>query len=1023
MLKHIQTVRQAGTRLRLLATASQAHQLSKYPIGLNIHGYTIDNVAPIPEFSLVAVHLKNDNGSEHLHLDSVNDNNNVFSVAFKTNPPNDTGVPHILEHTTLCGSEKYPVRDPFFKMTNRSLSNFMNAMTGHDYTFYPFATTNPKDFENLMDVYLSSVFEPLLSFNDFIQEGWRLENENINDKTSKFTIKGVVYNEMKGQNSNLAYYFYIKFLQSIYPSLNNSGGDPLVISSLQYEDLLNFYQQNCHPSRSKTFTYGNIPLINHLKKLQPYQSIRGKRAQTKDIKYPITQFNDHVEVKGPIDTMSSKPLDNQFKASITWNLGNGLLEENQYKIFKWKILSSLLCDGHSSSFYQELIEKDLADDFTPNTGFDTTTALMSFSLGLSNINSSQVENLEKTLMKIINEKVLPEMNNQNQIERVEALLHQIEFNLKKHKPDFGLGLLSSLIPNWINGVDPIKSLQVESILQQFKQEFATKKMSIFTELIENDILNNSERFKFVMKPDEDFSKGLLDKESKIIEEMTEKLDSTDKEIIFKRGIELAKEQAKEQNTDVLPTLTMADIPKQGTFYLLEHSKINSKDLQTRIVDTNGIAYVNAVKDISYLPPKYYPYLGLFTSCLTNLAGTSTTSITDLETNIQRFTGGISFGTRITQDPHDINNIGLNFGLSGKALTENSDHIYQLWYEILHHTLFDAQNENVVDKLSTLIKSMGQNQLNIIADRGHSYAGGDSSSRLTIGKYIGDITGGLSQIQFIHELNANLEKNGKEYLKLEVLPILQDIQQLLINNNPFKYRIVGNKSIASENTKLIEQFDSKLNSTNSSIDKLKPLINQFNERKLGIEPEKRNLINLPYQVGYASLSKVGVEYTNKDGASLQILSQLLTFKHLHSVIREMNGAYGGGLNYDGLGGIVNFYSYRDPNPLKSIESFTKTCLDGDKLDISDKDLQEAKLRVFQSVDAPTNISSQGSTAFFDGITDEMRQKRREDFLETSAKDIKEVFNKYIKPENSSITVIGDNNILKVPSEWKVTNLNV
>ena len=196
-------------------SAATSAILSKYPIGLNLYGFVIDNVQPIPEFSLVAVHLKHErSGAAHLHLDSPTDNNNVFLIAFKTNPPDATGVPHILEHTTLCGSYKYPVRDPFFKMTNRSLSNFMNAMTGHDFTFYPFATTNAKDFDNLMDVYLSSVFEPLLSYNDFIQEGWRLENEDINDPESKLELKGVVYNEMKGQNSNTSYYFYIKFLES-----------------------------------------------------------------------------------------------------------------------------------------------------------------------------------------------------------------------------------------------------------------------------------------------------------------------------------------------------------------------------------------------------------------------------------------------------------------------------------------------------------------------------------------------------------------------------------------------------------------------------------------------------------------------------------------------------------------------------------------------------------------------------------------------------------------------------------------
>lgn len=1007
-----------------------------YNVGQRIHGYTVKKTQHIPELSLNAIHLENDTTtSQHLHL-STKDTNNVFSIAFKTNPPDSTGTPHILEHITLCGSKSYPVRDPFFKMTNRSLSNFMNAMTGHDYTFYPFATTNHKDFDNLLQVYLSLVFEPLLQENDFLQEGWRLENSDNNDVSSPLQLKGVVFNEMKGQYSNSNYFFYVKFLQSIYPLLNNSGGDPMVIPFLKYTDLRKFHHDNYHPANSKTFTYGDIPLESHLEKLEKYQvnGGEGDSATSKffnlfesdssstspsEVKYPIIDFDKTVHVYGPVDSMSTKSIDSQYKSSITWNLGDSLDESNFYKIFKWKILSSLLCDGHSSIFYQEFIEKNLADDFSPNTGFDNTTALLSFSLGFSNITEIQSKSLEVDLINIFNQKVLPDLHQKKNIERVEALLHQIEFNLKKHKPDFGLGLLSSLIPNWINGVDPIKSLQIEQIIQQFKSDFGKNKMQIFADLINSDILKNDQKFRFIMKPDEQYGQKLVDKEKEITEDMVSKLDEKDREIIYKRGLELAKVQGEEQNTDILPTLTMDDIPRQGSQYPIEHSKINNKELQKRVVDTNGIVHVNAVKNIDFLPVKYYPYLGLFNSCLTNLAGTSNTLITDLETKIQRYTGGVSFGSRIHQDPHDIHNIGLQYTLNGKALSENSNHIFELWYEILNETKFDA-NDDVVDKLSTLIKSMGQNQLNTIADRGHSYASGDSSSRLTIAKYVSNIFGGLSHVQFIHELNTNLEKNGKEYLKLEVLPILQDIQKLIIENNSFRYRIVGDSNIVQGNELLAEQFDQKFKSVETKANELKKLTEDFNQNKLGIESDKK-LINLPYQVGYASLTKTGVEYTNKDGSVLQILAQLLTFKHLHSVIREQNGAYGGGLNYDGLGGLLNFYSYRDPNPLNSIKSF-EDC-NKKLLEFTEKDIQEAKLRIFQSVDAPTNISTQGSSQFFDNITDEMRQERREQFLDTTRKDIEDAFTKYIQNSESSVSVIGDNEILKVSSDWKVKKLNV
>ncbi|KAK6465795.1 peptidase M16C associated-domain-containing protein [Scheffersomyces coipomensis] len=1039
-LKHLRSGVQRRFASAASSLASQQALLSKYPIGLNLHGFVIENVQPIPEFSLVAVLLKHQqSGSEHLHLDSPSDINNVFSIAFKTNPPDATGVPHILEHTTLCGSYKYPVRDPFFKMTNRSLSNFMNAMTGHDFTFYPFATTNAKDFQNLMDVYLSSVFEPLLTYEDFIQEGWRLENKDIKDSKSDLEFKGVVYNEMKGQNSNSSYYFYIKYLESIYPSLNNSGGDPAKILNLEYEDLLDFHTKNYHPSNSKTFTYGSLPLINHLQSLNKYFSIFGARIKNLDVKQPlfkdITEKKTNIDVEGPLDSASGKSLEEQYKSSITWNLGDPLDSSRQYELFKWKILSSLLFDGHNAPLYQDLIENEFGDDFSANSGLDTTTALFSFTVGVNNLTVEKVEALESKIVSILKEKALPEFENPTSSygNRVNAILHQLELNFKKHKPDFGLGLLNSIVPSWVNGLDPVQSLRIEPIIEQFKADYASNGLKVFADLLTDTILNpDTQRVQFTMKPIERFNEKLAEEEEATLKTRVEKLSDEDKEIIHKRSLNLSAKQAEEQDTEVLPTLTLSDIPTQGTYYPVVYNNDISggkTSLQKRVVDTNGLVYAAATKDISYLPTKYYKYISLFTSCLTNLAGTSATPIHELETKIQEKTGGISFNTRIVNDPFDISKASLQFSLSGMALRSNTTNIYDLWKEILTETKFDGSDELVVSKLSTLIKNMGQNQYDNIADRGHSYAAGSSSSRLLPSKYISDIISGLSQVQFVLELNSNLEKQGKEYLIKEVLPVLKEIQDLLNDNNAskYKYRLVGDEESINENEVLIEKFDdsiSTLNHNKSHTEELQNLLVSFNSNKLGLNSSAKTLIDLPFQVSYSSLAKSGASYASKDGAALQVLSQLYTFKHLHSIIREANGAYGGGLTYDGLSGLLNFYSYRDPNPLKSVKAFEDSFPYGLSANWTEKDLQEAKLRIFQSVDAPTNISSQGSTEFYDGITNEMRQERRENFLNITGQDLNDVVDKYLVGNDvNSITVIGDNANLQVSDDWEVQKLKL
>ncbi|KAG5419369.1 CYM1 [Candida metapsilosis] len=1006
-----------------------ASALKKYPVSSRLHGFEIVDTTTIPEFSLIATLLKHEaSGAQHLHLDASNDNNNVFSIAFKTNPPDATGVPHILEHTTLCGSKKYPVRDPFFKMTNRSLSNFMNAMTGHDYTFYPFATTNSKDFENLMDVYLSSVLEPLLNQNDFIQEGWRLENSVLNDIKSDLEFKGVVYNEMKGQYSNSMYYFYIKFLESIYPTLNNSGGDPTKMTNLTYKELLDFHGRNYHPSNARTFTYGNLPLQGHLQRLDEYYKNFDRKSVTSDVKEPIFVTDPkqvyEVTVPGPFDSMANKDISEQYNASITWYLGDPLDPSKYYDLFKWKILGSLLFDGHNSPLYQELIESGFSEDFSANTGLDSTTALFSLTVGLNYLTKEKVGNMESVIINTIKDKVIPKLkeNDASYNDRVEALLHQIELGFKRHKPEFGFSLLSSLVPSWVNGADPLKVLTVEEILTRFKKEYSERGLAMFEELLNNSLLNDAtKKFKFTMEPKQDFAKELNQIESENLQNKIENLTEEDRKHIYDRNIELANSQSEEQNADVLPTLTVDDISKRGTFYDISVSRANNKDINKRVVDTNGLVYVNALKEIPFLPTKYYKYLPLFNSCLTNLAGTSETSITDLETKIQLVTGGISFSHKISPDPYNINSMKLSYSLGGVALKENAANIYQLWREILQDTRF-SDDDDVLDKLNTLIKNMGQNQINAIADSGHSYACGVSNSKITPAKYIKEVTGGLEQVQFVMEMNRELESKGKDYLRNELLPVLRAMKKTILQGD-FKYRIVGDLETVKENEALIGKFDEQMTSSAPAplaTDGLDSLLESFTYS----HASEKQLVNLPFQVGYSCLAKKGTSFSSKEGAALQILSQLYTFKHLHSKIREANGAYGGGLTYDGLGGTLDFYSYRDPNPIKSIKTFEESFAYGLEAQWTEKDLTEAKLRVFQSIDAPINIASQGATQFFDGISDDLRQERRENFLNTTIQDLQNVTQNYlVNSPNNLATVIGDEALLKVDNSWKIKNLKL
>jgi len=328
-------------------------------------------------------------------------------------------------------SSRYPIRDPFFKMLNRSLSNYMNAFTSGDHTTYPFATTNRVDFNNLMDVYLDATLKPLLQESDFKQEGWRIGLENPADPKSPLLFKGVVYNEMKGQMSDSSYLYYIRFQDQIFPDLHNSGGDPQKIPDLTLEQLRKFHRDHYNPSNAKIFTYGDTPIEEHLNRLNEKLSGFERSTVDKDLREPITlKENKSITVEGPIDPLTDK--DAQYKISVSWIMHD---TTDVIETFSLKILSTYLLNGYGSPLYQGLIDEKLGSDFSPNTGFDTSSKKGIFSVGLQNVRQED--------LRIVHEKIHEVLRNVYERgfdeKKIEGILHQLELALKHVR-----------VHNWLN---------------------------------------------------------------------------------------------------------------------------------------------------------------------------------------------------------------------------------------------------------------------------------------------------------------------------------------------------------------------------------------------------------------------------------------------------------------------------------------------------------------------------------------------------------------------------------------------
>jgi Zn-dependent M16 (insulinase) family peptidase len=982
--------------------------------GEKLHGFTLVRSKHVPELELTALHLQHDKtGADYLHI-ARDDKNNVFSIGFKTNPPDDTGVPHILEHTTLCGSQKYPIRDPFFKMLPRTLSNFMNAFTASDHTYYPFATTNEQDFKNLMSVYLDATLRPLLKQTDFNQEGWRIGPENpLASEESKLVFKGVVYNEMKGQMSDAGYLFYIRFQDHVFPAINNSGGDPQKMTDLTYEQLKQFHSEHYHPSNAKVFTYGDMPLADHLVEVDAQLSAFERIKADMEIRRPIDLSGGphNVVISGPIDPLVDKDM--QFKTSTSWLMGDA---RDTVESFSLGIMSALLMDGYGSPLYKGLIEAGLGTEWSPNAGFDNSGQVGIFSIGLTGVKEADVPKVKEATHQVL----VDVYNKGFDRGKVDGYLHQLEIALKHKTANFGMGLMQRVKPKWFEGVDPFDSLAWNDTVEAFQTEM--NKGGYLEGLLEKYLLNDN-TFTFTMKPSATYSEELVAEEesrlqSKIAEVIkTEGGEEKAREVLTKKELELLEEQNKAANQDLscLPTVHVKDIPRQKERVEIRDGAVDDVKVQWHEAPTNGLTYFRAINNFENLPEDLRAHVPLFTDAIMRL-GTKNMTMEQIEDLIKLKTGGVSASYHATSSPLDFMLAKEGVSFSGTALDRNVPDMFDILQMLVLETDFDAPEAEL--RVRQLLQSSADGVVNNIASSGHSYARGYAESTLTPAASLLQQVSGLTQVKLTTSLASRPASEGLS----DVMDKLKAIQQLAFSGrNNFRVALTCGSESVTTNSSALSKFLSNITSSSSG--------STTTSQTTSAPPFSRNtktFFPLPYQVYYGALALPTVSYTSPAGAPLQILAQLLTHKHLHHEIREKGGAYGGGAYSRGLEGVFGFYSYRDPNPVNTMGIMSAAGRWAVEKQWSERDLEEAKLSVFQSIDAPRSVSSEGMSRFVNGVTDEMIQERRERLLDVTGEQVREVAQKYLveslEKGEQSLAFLGEKKDW-VDGTWRVEQMEV
>ncbi|XP_057322808.1 presequence protease, mitochondrial [Microplitis mediator] len=961
-----------------------------YKEGDELHGFVVNEISRIDEMYLDAIRLTHSKtGAQYLHLNR-DDSNNVFSINFRTTPMDSTGVPHILEHMTLCGSKLYPVRDPFMKMLRRSLATFMNAMTGPDYTMYPFSTQNLKDYNNLQSIYADAVFRPLLRKLDFDQEGWRLEHTDLNDKNSPVIIKGVVFNEMKGVFNENQSIFAEKLLNYILPSHTYSvcsGGYPLDIPKLTYDALKNFHNKYYHPSNTKIYSYGNFDFKNNLKflndrYLNDFDKIDASISSVpSEIRWTEPRYK-HVTCNN--DPLAPNP-ERQSVIAIGY-LCNDITDIQT--TLELNIISELLLKGPTSAFYKSLIESDLSTGFGPFTGYDYQLKDTIFAVSLQGVKSDDF----KTIEKVFHQTIDGVIENGFEKDHIDAVLHGIELKIKHQVSNFGMNLLFGLTPLWNHDGNLVDSMRINKLIKNFKMKLQQDDKYL-NKVIEKYIKNNQHCLILTMSPDDNYQLNLQKAEDKLLEDKLNECSKDDLDKIYENGLILRNDQEKNQDLNILPTLKISDLKNDVDRYATSDILISHVPVQLSIQPTNGVSYYRGILSTNKLDDELKQLIPLFNTVIAKM-GTEIHDYRSFDRLCQLKTGGLNFSSHVSENKDNIYSYEEGILISSYCLNHNYEEMWKLWSELFNKV--DLENK---ERFETLVKVEASDLSNGIADAGHIYAMSSAASLISpVAKFKENISG-LEYVSRIKKITQNNEF-------LSTLSKIKSIKNDVLNKSHLRTAI--NLSINDDNDKknIIEglrEFYDGIDGQPDDDKSLKYTAGEsllLNDDKSGLEKGIHHI--MPYNTNYTSKTLITVPYNDPDFAALRILSKLISSIYLLKEVREKEGAYGSGATVSS-DGIFTFYSFRDPNSTKTFDTFDNTYDFLLNYNLKDTDLDESKLGVFQNLDMPIAPSDRGMKKFLMNLTDDDVQNQRMRLKNVSKDDIIRVAEKYLKPGVDGIKV--------------------
>jgi len=929
---------------------------------MTIHGFELLRQQEITELKTQAKlfrHLKT--GAQLLALEN-DDENKAFGVTFRTPPPDSTGIAHIMEHSVLCGSRKFPVKEPFVELIKGSLNTFLNAFTYPDKTCYPVASTNLQDLYNLIDVYLDAVFHPRLTPFTLQQEGWHYELEKPDEP---LIFKGVVFNEMKGNYSSPDRLLGEYSQRALFPNHTygvDSGGDPKHIPDLTFEQFMAFHQKYYHPSNAYIYFYGDDHSDERFRRVNEYLKNFDRAAN--DSAIPLqTRFQQPEKFTHKYDAGQDSDPGKKGMLNINWLLTETTDREKKLALH---ILSHILIGTSAAPLHKALIDSGLGEDVIG--GLESELREMYFSAGLKGMavaDAVKVETLIFDTLKNLSEHGIDPQT-------VEASLNTMEFRLRENNTGSfprGLSLMLRSLSSWLYDGDPFEPLTFETPLAAIKTRIAAKE-KFFENLLRQLLLENQHRVTVMLEPDTQIAQQEEAAEKDRLAQARAQMSSGDLQKVVENTLELKRRQVTPDSPEALATIPMLklnDLDKQNKLIpCMEIEKSGHKILHHDLF-TNGIVYLEAGFDWHTLPQELLPYLPLFSRSLTEI-GTAQEDFVKLSQRIGQKTGGV--GTRrLTATLADSDSAATWLFLRGKGLMHQTDDLLAIMREVLLTVRLDNPErfrQMVLDSKAGMEASL--------VPSGHGFVSTRLGARFNENGWIDEQMGGVSYLFFLRQLAKDVEENWPR-----VLSALEQIRSLLVNRD----RLICNVTLDAAN---YQQFEPKLL---AFINALPAAPTDFTKWSPHYRTEFEGL-TIPAQVNYVGKAANLYQHGYKFHGSALVISNFLRTTWLWERVRVQGGAYGGFCSFARRSGVFSFSSYRDPNLLATLDNYDAAAKFLREVDLSEDELTKSIIGTIGDLDAYQLPDAKGYTSLVRHLvheTEAERQQLRDEVLSTTAADFR------------------------------------